>query len=129
MPPELLQQGWKKYWSRRENRPYFFNRANGETLWEMPEMPGAGGFERNSDTLSINNPPLGKFGDQGIEQVQYKFYQRHCNCYKVKSTYNPNFGDGQLASLLNYNADQRMRLFVTIVTRRRRQTRGSECEE
>lgn len=27
MPPELLQQGWRKYWSRRENRPYFFNRA------------------------------------------------------------------------------------------------------
>ena len=57
MPPELLQQGWRKYWSKRENRPYFFNRANGQTLWEMPEMPGAGGFERNSDPLGINTPP------------------------------------------------------------------------
>jgi len=56
LPPELLQQGWRKYWSRRENRPYFFNRATGETLWEMPEMPGAG-FERNSDPLGINTPP------------------------------------------------------------------------
>ena len=27
LPPELLQQGWRKYWSRRENRPYFFNRS------------------------------------------------------------------------------------------------------
>ena len=27
MPPELLQQGWRKYWSKRENRPYFFNRS------------------------------------------------------------------------------------------------------
>ena len=59
LPPELLQQGWRKYWSRRENRPYFFNRANGETLWEMPEMPGAQGFERNSDPLGINTPPPG----------------------------------------------------------------------
>lgn len=58
LPPELLQQGWRKYWSRRENRPYFFNRANGETLWEMPGMPGEG-FERNSDPLGINTPPPG----------------------------------------------------------------------
>merc|ERR1719422_1300100 len=59
LPPELLQQGWRKYWSRRENRPYFFNRATGETLWEMPEMPGAGGFERNSDPLGLGGsvPP------------------------------------------------------------------------
>ena len=28
LPPELLQQGWRKYWSRRENRPYFFNRSD-----------------------------------------------------------------------------------------------------
>lgn len=59
LPPELLQQGWRKYWSRRENRPYFFNRATGETLWDMPEMPGAQnqGFERNSDPLGINTVP------------------------------------------------------------------------
>ena len=71
MPPELLHQGWRKFWSRRENRPYFFNRLTGETLWEMPphqgfqpQSPGQppppqGAFERNSDPLGIsgNGPP------------------------------------------------------------------------
>jgi len=64
LPGELLQQGWRKYWSRREGRPYFFNRATGETLWEMPEMAGGAGqqqqqFERNSDPLGINTVPSG----------------------------------------------------------------------
>ena len=38
LPPELLHQGWRKFWSRRENRPYFFNRMSGDTLWEMPPI-------------------------------------------------------------------------------------------
>ena len=38
LPPELLQQGWRKFWSRRESRPYFFNRATGDTMWEMPPI-------------------------------------------------------------------------------------------
>jgi len=58
LPHELLQQGWRKFWSRRENRPYFFNRANGETLWDMPgSVPQT--FERNCDPLGINTPPSG----------------------------------------------------------------------
>ena len=36
LPPELLQQGWRKFWSKRENRIYFWNKATGESLWEMP---------------------------------------------------------------------------------------------
>merc|ERR1719249_438240 len=58
LPPELLQQGWRKYWSRRENRPYFFNRATGETLWDMPGSVNQT-FERNSDPLGISSPPSG----------------------------------------------------------------------
>ena len=64
LPPELLQVGWRKYWSRRENRPYFFNRATGETLWDLAEIPGAPGYGqqqpevmRNSDPLGINTSP------------------------------------------------------------------------
>jgi phosphorylated CTD-interacting factor 1 len=38
MPPELLQQGWRKFWSKRENRPYFWNKLTGESLWEMPQL-------------------------------------------------------------------------------------------
>ena len=33
LPPELLQQGWRKFWSRRENRPYFFNRMSGKNYF------------------------------------------------------------------------------------------------
>ena len=82
LPHELLQQGWRKFWSRRENRPYFFNRVTGDTMWEMPPFhshpgggggggpgpgapppgpsggppppPGGGSFERSSDPLGIN---------------------------------------------------------------------------
>ena len=49
LPPELLERGWRKYWSRRENRPYFFNLETGVTLWNQPEIlpepgkPGATG--------------------------------------------------------------------------------------
>ena len=38
LPPELLEQGWEKYWSSREKRPYFFNKVNGERRWEMPDF-------------------------------------------------------------------------------------------
>ena len=64
LPPELLTQGWRKFWSRRENRPYFFNRVTGETLWEMPPTGGGGAAptpsgsanQFNSDPLGINAP-------------------------------------------------------------------------
>lgn len=38
LPAELLQQGWRKFWSKRENRIYYWNKANGESLWEMPPL-------------------------------------------------------------------------------------------
>lgn len=33
---ELVQAGWSKCWSRRENRPYYFNKFTNQSLWEMP---------------------------------------------------------------------------------------------
>lgn len=35
---ELQQQGWKKFWSKRENRPYFWNKLTGESLWVVPSL-------------------------------------------------------------------------------------------
>lgn len=35
---ELQHQGWKKFWSKRENRPYFWNKLTGESLWIMPSL-------------------------------------------------------------------------------------------
>ena len=36
LPPEMAAQGWRKFWSRRENRPYFWNKQTNESLWEWP---------------------------------------------------------------------------------------------
>ena len=38
LPPELLQAGWRKFWSRREGRPYYFNKVTNESLWETPTL-------------------------------------------------------------------------------------------
>lgn len=35
-PDELVQAGWEKCWSKRESRPYYFNRFTNQSLWEMP---------------------------------------------------------------------------------------------
>lgn len=35
---ELVQAGWSKCWSRRENRPYYFNRFTNQSLWEVPVL-------------------------------------------------------------------------------------------
>ncbi|GLH02986.1 Phosphorylated CTD-interacting factor 1 [Gryllus bimaculatus] len=54
LPPELLQQGWRKFWSKREHRPYFWNKLTGESLWEMPLLKPQ--FDRLTDPLGICNP-------------------------------------------------------------------------
>ena len=36
LPLPLLQKGWRKLWSFREKRPYFFNKFTRESVWEMP---------------------------------------------------------------------------------------------
>lgn len=51
LPIELLQQGWKKFWSKRENRPYFWNKLTGESLWEFPAFRPH--FDVMSDPLGI----------------------------------------------------------------------------
>lgn len=55
LPPELLQAGWRKFWSKRENRPYFFNKLTNESLWEMPRL---GHYDPHTDPLGIqfSNP-------------------------------------------------------------------------
>ncbi|KAK0081013.1 hypothetical protein PV325_012942 [Microctonus aethiopoides] len=48
---ELQQQGWKKFWSKRENRPYFWNKLTGESLWVMPQLKPQ--FDPITDPLGI----------------------------------------------------------------------------
>lgn len=38
LPLELLQRGWRKFWSKRENRPYYFNKLTNESLWDPPQL-------------------------------------------------------------------------------------------
>jgi len=40
LPAELLAVGWRRFWSRREKRPYFYNKLTSESRWEMPPLPG-----------------------------------------------------------------------------------------
>ncbi|CAL1274281.1 unnamed protein product [Larinioides sclopetarius] len=56
LPPELLQAGWRKFWSKRENRPYFFNKITNESLWEMPRL---GHYDPSTDPLGIQMSPPG----------------------------------------------------------------------
>lgn len=55
--PDLLQQGWRKYWSKRENRPYFWNKLSGESMWELPAVKRD--FDPITDPLGIchTGPP------------------------------------------------------------------------
>lgn len=54
LPAELLQQGWRKFWSKRENRIYFWNKANGESLWEMPPLRSSVSYH-STITLNVAN--------------------------------------------------------------------------
>ena len=53
LPQELLQQGWRKFWSKRENRPYFFNKNSNESLWELPKLSSSGHYDPATDPLGI----------------------------------------------------------------------------
>lgn len=57
LPPDLVMQGWRKFWSKRENRPYFWNKLSGESLWEMPRH-----FDVLTDPLGICNAGIGPNG-------------------------------------------------------------------
>ena len=40
LPAELLAAGWRRFWSRREGRPYFYNKLTSESRWEVPSLRG-----------------------------------------------------------------------------------------
>ncbi|KAK8722026.1 hypothetical protein OTU49_012441 [Cherax quadricarinatus] len=53
LPPEMLVAGWRKFWSKREQRVYFWNRATGESLWDMPV-----GHNAHTSLPPGQHPPL-----------------------------------------------------------------------
>lgn len=38
LPKDLLDAGWRKYFSKREQRPYYFNKFSNQSLWEEPTL-------------------------------------------------------------------------------------------
>ncbi|XP_063611747.1 mRNA (2'-O-methyladenosine-N(6)-)-methyltransferase-like isoform X1 [Penaeus indicus] len=73
LPQEMLVAGWRKFWSKREQRVYFWNRTTGESLWDMPPghashasqpsgqhpPPQQQQYDPISDPLGIQNPTNG----------------------------------------------------------------------
>lgn len=57
LPAELLQVGWRRFWSKREGRPYFFNKLTNESLWEMPRLSTPAQYDPLTDPLGIQGPP------------------------------------------------------------------------
>ncbi|XP_054472309.1 LOW QUALITY PROTEIN: mRNA (2'-O-methyladenosine-N(6)-)-methyltransferase [Anoplopoma fimbria] len=68
LPDELVQAGWSKCWSRRENRPYYFNRFTNQSLWEVPVL---GQHDVISDPLGLNAAPA-EGGDSNLGNGQRK---------------------------------------------------------
>ncbi|XP_065135547.1 mRNA (2'-O-methyladenosine-N(6)-)-methyltransferase isoform X1 [Paramisgurnus dabryanus] len=71
LPDELIQAGWSKCWSKRENRPYYFNRFTNQSLWEVPVL---GQHDVISDPLGLNAAPASGevTGDAGLGNGQRK---------------------------------------------------------
>ena len=38
LPENLLNAGWRKFWSKRENREYYYNKVTGSSLWDLNEL-------------------------------------------------------------------------------------------
>uniref|UniRef100_A0A8C7CQB3 mRNA (2'-O-methyladenosine-N(6)-)-methyltransferase n=1 Tax=Oncorhynchus kisutch TaxID=8019 RepID=A0A8C7CQB3_ONCKI len=69
LPDELVQAGWSKCWSKRENRPYWFNRFTNQSMWEMPIL---GQHDVISDPLGLNAASVEGAGDAGVGNGQRK---------------------------------------------------------
>lgn len=55
LPTHMVNLGWRKFWSKRENRPYYWNKATGESLWDIPGNQGKE-FDPLTDPLGICHP-------------------------------------------------------------------------
>ncbi|KAH8240089.1 hypothetical protein KR032_011148 [Drosophila birchii] len=79
---ELVNQGWRKFWSKRENRPYYWNKVTGESLWEMP---GNRPFDPLTDPLGICHaggatpmtPNMHQQHQQQQQQQQHHHHHHH----------------------------------------------------
>ncbi|XP_071817429.1 mRNA (2'-O-methyladenosine-N(6)-)-methyltransferase-like [Apostichopus japonicus] len=52
LPQELLDAGWRRFWSRREGKEYFYNKFTKQSLWDQPPIGSPVGATRH-DPLGI----------------------------------------------------------------------------
>lgn len=52
LPQELLDAGWRRFWSRREGKEYFYNKVTKQSVWEQPPIGSPLGASRH-DPLGI----------------------------------------------------------------------------
>ncbi|XP_013402356.1 phosphorylated CTD-interacting factor 1-like [Lingula anatina] len=55
LPMELLQAGWRRFWSKREGRPYYFNKLTNQSLWDLQQLLDTQ-LDPLSDPLGIATP-------------------------------------------------------------------------
>nr|XP_040234550.2 mRNA (2'-O-methyladenosine-N(6)-)-methyltransferase [Anopheles coluzzii] len=92
LAPELTQQGWRKFWSKREGRPYFWNKLTGESLWEPPQLNrGPPQFDPLTDPLGICstsplNGPLPMHNSTGYNNNTHPSPHNHHHTLKRRAS-------------------------------------------
>lgn len=56
LPPKLVEAGWRKFWSQRENRFYFFNKLTNKSMWDMPGTEESILLENPIDSAPLDDP-------------------------------------------------------------------------
>ncbi|XP_071957901.1 mRNA (2'-O-methyladenosine-N(6)-)-methyltransferase-like [Antedon mediterranea] len=59
LPMELLEAGWRRFWSRREGREYFYNKFTGKNTWEMPVLGSSPPSFHDPLGIQTDNPGSG----------------------------------------------------------------------
>ncbi|XP_022104305.1 phosphorylated CTD-interacting factor 1-like [Acanthaster planci] len=75
LPHELLQAGWRQFWSKREQRNYYFNKFTQQSLWEMPTL-GDRGTSRH-DPLGIQTDHSGAHPHPGLPSPLVMMQRKH----------------------------------------------------
>lgn len=57
LPPALIEAGWRKCYSSREQAYYFFNKATRQSCWTMPELASDDNRSNGIKRHSIDSAP------------------------------------------------------------------------
>lgn len=57
VPPDLVAKGWRKFWSRREGRYYYYNKITQQSEWDLPKLMGGSSMSDPLGIQSASHPP------------------------------------------------------------------------